>query len=69
MIQIAAYAGPLSVDVGGALERAGELVAKLDVPVYPVADGLHPRPAKRGLAEEGPGYVRELIDLAVPAAE
>ena len=69
MIKVAAYTCPLLVDVGGALERTGELVAKLDVRVYPVADGLHPRPAKPGLSEQGPGDVREFIDVTVPAAK
>ena len=49
--------------------RTSELVAKLDVLVYPVADSLHPRPAKLSLAKEGPGDVRESIDVTVPAAQ
>jgi hypothetical protein len=69
VIKVAAYTRPLLVDVVSTLERTGELVAKLDVAVYPVADGLHPRPAKPGLAEERPGNVREFIDVTVPAAQ
>ena len=69
MIKVAADTRPLLVDVAGALERTGELVAKLNVLVYPVADGLHPRPAQPSLAEEGPSDVREFIDVTVPAAQ
>src|SRR5207245_11462066 len=69
VIKVAAYTRPLLVDVAGALERTGELVAKLDILVHPVADGLHARPAKPGLAEEGPGDVREFIDVTVAAAQ
>src|SRR6202167_5293550 len=45
------------------------LVAERYVMLDEVADRLHPRPARRRIAEQAPRLVAETIGLAVPAAE
>ena len=68
VLEVAAHADALGEDVergpGGA--RVG--VAERDLRLHPVADGLHPRPAPRGVAEQLDRNRRQQIDLAKPAS-
>ena len=48
---------------------AGVLVAEGDAVVDVVADRLDPRPARRRIAEQRPGGVREPVGVAVAAAQ
>ncbi len=45
----------------------GVLIAEGDMVVHEVGDGLNPRPARRGIAEQRPGDVGELVGLAIAA--
>ena len=45
----------------------GVLIAEGDVVVHEVDDRLHPRPARRRVAEQRPGDVGELVGLAIAA--
>ena len=51
MIEIAANTFAIAVNIKGRLRRIREMVTKGDVLVHPVADCLHPRPARRSLPE------------------
>ncbi len=57
MTEIAADAARIVVNVERGFGGIGEVVAKGDVVVHPIADGLDARPAGRGGAEELPGDV------------
>ena len=66
---VAAHTPALGVCFMGRSGGPGMLVAERDVILDEVADRLHPRPARRRVAEQAPSLVGETIGLAVPAAE
>ena len=47
----------------------GELIAKGDVLVHPLADRFRARPSRRGIAKELPGDVGKLVDFAVATGQ
>ena len=67
MRKIAADAGALLVDVMRRLHVMGVLVAEGDVVMDEIDDRLHPRPARRRVAEQRPGDIGELVGLAIAA--
>src|SRR3989442_12149842 len=69
MCVVATNAVALCVCFGCGSGGAGMLVAKGDVVVYEVADGLHPRPAERRMSEEVPSLIGKAIGFAVAAAK
>src|SRR5205814_4499875 len=69
MLEVAADALPLEVDVVGGLRRSRELVAEGDVRVDPVHHRLHPLPGLGRGAEEIPGDRAQAVDLAVAARQ
>src|SRR5580698_11042171 len=66
---VAAHPPALGVCFTGRSGGPGMLVAERDVILDEVADRLHPRPARRRVAEQAPSLIGETIGLAVPAAE
>ena len=69
MCVVATNAVALYVRFVGGSGGAGVLVAEGEVVVYEVADGLHPRPAERRMAEQTPSLIGKAIGLTVAATK
>ena len=69
MRKITADAPPLLINVKCGFIRTSKWVAKLDVGVNPIANGLNAAPSERGIAEEVPRDIAELVGFAIPAGE
>src|SRR5712672_2860861 len=67
MREIATDAGALLIDVVRGLHVIRMLVAEGDVVVHVAADRGDPRPARRGIAEQRPGDVGQLVGFAIAA--
>ena len=69
MREIAAYADAFGVGFIGGARRTGALIAERDVAIDEIADRLHPRPARRRMAEMVPGDLAEFVGFDVAAAD
>ena len=69
MCKVAAHALALVIGLVRRPRRARILVAEIHDVVDVIADCLHTRPARRHIAEEAPGFVRQPIGLAIAAGE
>ncbi len=70
VLEVAADAVAFVVNIQRGLGRPREMVAKCDVSLHPVADGLHLRPPRRQMSEQLPRQVSQhAVDFAIPAGQ
>ena len=69
MGKVAADALALGMAFRGGAVGAGMLIAERDALMGVIQDGLDPRPARLDLAEHLPGQGRQLVGVAIAAAQ
>jgi len=69
MSKVSAHAGMIAMSFAGGPGRTCVFVAKGDMVVNVVADGLHATPAGRCLTEQRPRNIAKLVDRAIAAGQ
>src|SRR4029077_20470716 len=67
--EVSTHSGAIVEDVDRGRQGIARAVLELEVVVDPITDGLHPRPARFGLAEALPGRVHHHVREAVPGRQ
>ena len=67
--EIPANTAPLGIGFCRRAGRAGVFVAKSEMIMHKVANGLNARPAERRILEKTPSFFRQDVGLAIAAAE
>src|ERR1035438_5913469 len=69
MLEVAADASAVCEHILSAHGRAGEVVAKCDIRLYPITDRLYAGPSWLGAAEKTPSGVHQPVNLTITRSQ